>query len=88
MENGKMVPGVMELQGVAAPPGFVGLDELLRRMLFLSVRVWSTEEMTDHVNLAISELFLLQKGLERLKSDRSWMDAADVDGFIDRLMHG
>jgi len=28
----------------------------------------------------------LQKGLERLKNDRTWQSVADVDAFIDELI--
>ncbi len=87
MENEEMIHGVGELEGAVQPPVFVGLDALLRRLIVISVRSRHTVVNND-LNMEISELFLLQKGLERLKSDRSWMDAADVDGFIDRLMHG
>jgi len=66
---------------------FVGMDELLRMMLSISIQVRNLS-VCNEMNMAVSELFLLQKGLERLKSDRDWVDAADVDGFIDRLIHG
>jgi len=66
---------------------FVGMDELLRMMQSISIQVRNLP-VCNEMNMAVSELFLLQKGLERLKSDRDWVDAADVDGFIDRLIHG
>lgn len=69
-------------------PGlFVGVDELVNRLSEVAVQTTSIA-INNEINEIVAELFLLHAGLHRLRHDRHMVDEADVNTFIEMLMHG
>ncbi len=70
--------------GGSADAIFSGVDVLIKRLSELALVVTDIRvngEITD----VVAELHLLDASLQRLQTERSWVDVADVDSFISRL---
>ncbi len=66
---------------------FIGVAPLVSRLAALATKT-SRIGMSDELNEIASELFHLDAGLARIKTERHFVDESDLDAFVDRLRYG